>query len=217
MATRVRNCNWTHLQLHTCHSSHVHVNGAHKKCCGVQWCDITSEFQFHVWRSTGLKHESAHVIQWTISTKLFALDVTSEELHREGYAGVRLGEAQNPKPAEHEKDNAQEEPSPRRTRINEVGDAVPGSRFHHARSPKPTARRRTGVPAVRAPPTMPNSQRTYLSNNGLVINERFCNVLSATRTRSHTPEHTDSGLTGHMESKVMGASHTRKCGPAPTA
>ena len=110
---------WTHLQLHTCHSSHVHVKSAHKRCSSVQWYDVTSEFQFNAWRSTGLQNESAHVIQWTISTKLFTLDVTSGEPQQEGFEGVRLGE--------HERDSAREEPSPRRTRMNEAGDAVHGS------------------------------------------------------------------------------------------
>ena len=99
----------------------------------MQWHDITSEFQFHAWRSTRLKNQSAHVMQRKISTQLFALDVTSGEPHQGGYAGVRLGEAQNPQPAEHERDNAEEEPCPHRTRINEAGDAVPGSQHSTTR------------------------------------------------------------------------------------
>ena len=42
-----------------------------------------------------------------------------------GYAGVCMGEAQNRGPADHGRDSAQEEPCPRRTRIDEAGDAVP--------------------------------------------------------------------------------------------
>ena len=47
--------------------------------------------------------------------------------HPGGYAGVRLGEAQNQRPADHERHSAQEEPCPRRARISEAVDAVPQS------------------------------------------------------------------------------------------
>ena len=53
-------------------------------------------------------------------------NVLLEELSHGGYAGVRVGEAQNPGPALHKIGSA-EERSARRTRINEAGDAVPGS------------------------------------------------------------------------------------------
>ena len=69
----------------------------------------------------------SHAIHWTTSTELIALDVTPEEPLRGGHAGVRLGEARNPGPVEHERDLAEEEHSARRTRTNEAGDAVPGS------------------------------------------------------------------------------------------
>ena len=36
--------------------------------------------------------------------------------------------APGPQPADHERDNAQEEPCPRRTRVDEAGEAVPESR-----------------------------------------------------------------------------------------
>ena len=102
---------------------------------------------------------------------------------------MRLGEAQNPRPAEHERDSAQEEPSPRRTRINEAGDAVPGCQDSITRGvqnlqladvPVPAAQ---PVHAVRAPPTMLPGD---LPNNGHVIEERSYTVLNAARTRSHT-------------------------------
>ena len=54
------------------------------------------------------------------------MDVTLEEPSHGGYAGARLGEAQNPGPTAHERDR-EEERSARRTRINEAGDAAPGS------------------------------------------------------------------------------------------
>ena len=40
---------------------------------------------------------------------------------------MRLGGAQHPGPAEHERDHAEEEPSARRTSIDEASNAVPGS------------------------------------------------------------------------------------------
>ena len=40
---------------------------------------------------------------------------------------MRLGEVWNPGPADHDRDSAQDEPCPRRTHINEAGDAAPGS------------------------------------------------------------------------------------------
>ena len=47
-----------------------------------------------------------HVSRWTTSTELVTLDVTPEEPFHGAYAGVRLGEAQNPESAEHERDLA---------------------------------------------------------------------------------------------------------------
>ena len=83
--------------------------------------------------------------------------------HPGGYVGVRLAEAQNPGPADHERDSAQEETCPRRSRINESGDATPGSQESITRGVQnlqladvPAAQ---PVHAVRAPPTMPNSRR----------------------------------------------------------
>ena len=121
----------THLQHHTCHSLRVLVSGTHRRCVSVQWCDVTSEFQVHTWRNTTLKNQSAHAIRWTqfprSSLKLFARDGTSGRPQQGGYAGVRLVEAQNPRPVEHERDHAEEEPSARRTCIDEAAGAAPGS------------------------------------------------------------------------------------------
>ena len=117
----------THMQQHTCYFLRGLVGGANRWCVSMQWCDITSEFQVHTWRSTGFKNQSARVIQRTMSTKLSTLDGTSGEPHQGGYAGVRLGEARNAGPAEHERDLREEEPSARRARINEAGDVVPRS------------------------------------------------------------------------------------------
>ena len=78
---------------------------------------------------------------------------------------MRLGEAQTPGPTEHERDSVQEELSSRRTRINEAGDALPGSQDPITRGVQnpqladvPAAQ---PVHAVRAPPTVrrPAQQR----------------------------------------------------------
>ena len=71
--------------------------------------------------SLRLKSGAALVVRQPLPLK-----VTPEEPLHGGYAGVRVGEAQTSGPAAHEKDRA-EERSARRTRINEAGDAVPGS------------------------------------------------------------------------------------------
>ena len=65
------NVTLTHLHRHTCHSSDIHVTGVHKKCFSAQWRDITSELQFCAWRCTGSQSQSAHVIQWTLSSQGF--------------------------------------------------------------------------------------------------------------------------------------------------
>ena len=86
----------THWQQHSWNSLRVHVSGAHRRRVSVQWCDLTSEFQFHTWRSTGLKNRSAHGIQWTISTKLLALDGTSGEPHQGGVRGSAIERGAKP-------------------------------------------------------------------------------------------------------------------------
>ena len=83
--------------------------------------------------------------------------------HPGGHAGVRLGEAHNPGPADHDRDSAQEEPCPRRTHVDEAGAGVPGSQDSITRGAQnlqladvpPGQRAHT----VRAPPSMPNSRR----------------------------------------------------------
>ena len=106
---------------------HVLVRSAHRECVSVQWCDITSEFQFNAGRSTGLKNQSAHVVEWTVSTKLFARGVTSQEPHQGGYAGVRLEKCRTQGQPNTKEITQKKNASARRTSINEAGDAVPGS------------------------------------------------------------------------------------------
>ena len=69
--------------------------------------------------------ETSPTQAWTANIARPPCAERPEGSHPGGYAGVRLGEAQNPGPAE--RDSAQNEPCPRRTRINEAGDADPGS------------------------------------------------------------------------------------------
>ena len=104
----------THLQQHACGLLRDLVSGANRWCVRVQWCDTTSEFQLHMWRSTGLK----------IQSEQFPRDSLLLMEPQCGYAGVRLGEERNPGPAEHERDHA-EEPSARQTSMNEAGNQVP--------------------------------------------------------------------------------------------
>ena len=129
------------------------------------------------------------MVLWTTSTKLFALDVTSEEPHHGGYAGVRLGEAQNPGPADHgglaltrRVTQFQEAKTPLREEFRTCTWQI----FQQRSTTTHTEpRQRCPIPG-----DVPNS--------GLVINELFYNVLSA----AHTGK-SDSGLMEHM-SQVYG-------------
>ena len=157
-----RYCSSTHLQPHTCQLSHAHIQGAHGWCSRTVWHGGNFEFYLSTCRNLRFKLWLAHVVRLTNSTELIALDVTLEEPPHGGCAGVRLGEAQNPEPAAHERDVAGE-PCVRRTRINDAGDAAPGSQFSITRRVQnlqltgtpPAQPTRTG----RAPQPMPNSRR----------------------------------------------------------
>ena len=93
-----------------------HIRNAHEWCPRILCHNANSNIYFLARRSTGLKIRSVHAVQWTTSTKPFAFDVTLEELHHGGFAGMRLGEAQT-------QDSAHEEPCPRRTRIEQLQEA----------------------------------------------------------------------------------------------
>ena len=92
----------------------MHTNGI------LAWYNVTSEFLLYVAQHRAQEPSSSY----PMDNELVALDITSEEPH---HGRVRLGEAQNRGPAEHERDSAQEEPCPWRTRSDEAGDAVLGS------------------------------------------------------------------------------------------
>ena len=140
------------------------------------------------------------------------MDGTSGETHKSGYAGVRLGEAQNPGPAEHERDHAEEEPSNHRTLTTEAGDAVPGRQDSITRGVRnlqladvPTAQ---PVPVVRAPPTMPNTRRPtqQLSRHQTAFLQcAQCGVDPHAHTR-----HAGGGLVGHTSQKHGGQTLTQE-------
>ena len=90
--------------------------------------------------------------------------------------------AENPGPAEHGRDSAQEEPSPRRTRT-----------FQEARTPSREEFRIYSMQTFQHPSLSTQSEPCRrrpvpgdLPNNSFVVIERFHNVLSAAVTRSHT-------------------------------
>ena len=103
---------------------------------------------------------------------------------------MRLGEVQNPGPAEHERDSWSSESTA-------------------CRCPSSTARPRSQTPADDA---------GDLSNNSLVIHEWFYNVLSAARTRSHTLD-IQIVVLWDTQVENMEASHSHKkvCSPATAA
>ena len=101
-------------------------------CCGT---DRIQNFIRSTCRNLRFMFRLAHVVRWTISTELIALDDTLEEPPHGGYAGVRLGEAQNSGPAAHERDVA-EEPCARRTHQRGRRRSTRKPRLHHARSSK---------------------------------------------------------------------------------
>ena len=159
------------MLLHTCHSFHVLVRSAHRECVSVQWCDIISEFQNNAGRSTGLKNQSAHVVEWTVSTKLFARGVTSQEPHQGGYAGVRLEKCRTQGQPNTKEITQKKNASARRTGINEAGDAVPGSQDSITRGVQnlqladvPAAQPvRSQSPAIKEPTEQrPRHQRAFL-------------------------------------------------------
>ena len=137
---------------------------AHRRCASVQWCDLTSEFQFHTWRSTQLKNRSAHGIQWTISTKLLALDGTSGEPHQGGVRGSAIERGAKPALTR---------------RVTQFEDAKTPSheefRINSLQTSNSAARPRSNSPAddSQFPQTYPTTASPSL-----------CSV----RTRTHTPD-----------------------------
>ena len=158
---------------------------------------VTLEFQFYTWRSAGLKNQRAHVVQWTTPSKLFTFDVPLRgAAPRRDAQECDLGEAQN----------AEEEPSRRRTRVNEAGDAGPGSPDSITRGVEnlqladvPAAQ---PVTAVRAPPTVPNSQRPTQQRPR--HQRAFLQCAQCGADPLAYIGHADCGLTGHVSQKHGG-------------
>ena len=205
-----RNCTMTHLQQHSCHFLRVLVSGANRWCMSVQWCDITSEFDLNTLRSTGLKNSEC---TRDPMDNFNEAPCPGRNLRgtAPGYAGVRLGEARNPGPVEHERDHA-EEPSARRTRICEAGDAVPGSHdsitrgvrnLHLADVPAAHA-----VPVVRAPPTMPNTRRPTQQRSRRQT--AFLQCAQCGEDPHAYTGHADCGLMEHMSQKHGGQTLTQE-------
>ena len=105
--------------------------------------------------SSRLKSRFA-LVRLPTSTQLVPLNVTLEEPLHGGYAGVRVGEVQNPRPAAHERNRA-EERCARRTRINETGDAAPGSQISITRGAQNL--QRSGTVATLTTRTTPAPRR----------------------------------------------------------
>ena len=119
------------------------------------------------------------------STELVAFDVTSEERHHGAYAGVRVGEAQNPGPADHESDSAQDEPW---IRIHEAGDAVPGSLDpHHARIPESAAIRHRSSAAQSRIRSAAIGARSWSLSLGLELTHKPCVPSNNTRAVTFPP------------------------------
>ena len=124
--------------------------GTHKRRVSVPWCDIISEFQLHEWCSTGLKNQSTHVIQWTNSTKLFALDVTSGSRTKVDTPECDW-EMRKIQGQPNTKEITQKKNPSRRTRKNGAGDAVLGSQENTRRVQNSQL---ADVPAAQPVPTV---------------------------------------------------------------
>ena len=157
------------------HSSDIHDRGPHQSYSHVSYRNVKSECCLSVRRRVRFKSWRVHISRWTTSTELVALDVTLEEPLHGGYAGVRLGEAQNPGPTEHKRDLSERKPSARRTRFDEAGDAVPGSQAA-------IDRKSSSCPTARSEPCRPcPTPRDPLNNDHDTIELTF-DVLNAVWT-----------------------------------
>ena len=140
------NCSHTHV-IYSASTSEMHTLGALANYVTAK----NSKCYFHARRSTGFKIRSVHAIQWKTSRNLFGFEVISEEPPHGGYAGVRLGEAQIPRPADH------------------AGN-TPSSACRHPGSAARSRGQTLGGDAQCV---------ADLQNRGLVINERSHNVPHA--------------------------------------
>ena len=129
-------------------------------------------------------------------------------LGRGGYAGVRLGEDQNPGPATHDRDRtAAEQRTASHRRINEEGDSVPGSQTP-SRGEFNTCKYQT--PQVRKPLLQPHRHRRCPTHGDLLRRRRNSSLENTSSVRSVAP-HTAAvravsgrGLMLHMVQKHGG-------------
>ena len=123
------------MQQQTCDSLHVIVVVVGGWCLYVRWFEMTAAFEFFKCRGTVLGSRRL-VHKRIVFTKRLTLEGISRSPHPGGYAGVRLGEARNPGPAEYERDHTSELHG-QRTRMNEAGVRRElGPRSHDASDPE---------------------------------------------------------------------------------
>ena len=156
----------THITINTSFHLHVHLHftisrsnnsTSHRtilhKCSTVSWSVLNS-----------LRHEANKT---SISNELIRPAPAPALLNtREygGYAGTRVGEAQNPRPATHARDwTVTEQPNAAHRRINEAGESVPSSQDSVTRAVQnlcisDSLAAPAALPAP-PPPTMRNSRR----------------------------------------------------------
>ena len=147
-----------------------------------------------------------------------ALDVTLEEPPHGGCAEVRLCEAQKPGPTEHERDLV-EELCARRTRINEAGDAAPGSQDSITRGPRnlqltDTLATQTTLP-VPAPVDACFAKSDSTADETATGISSLCSVWY--RSRSLQRNLGPRPHVAHGSQAWWPAAHVRKCCPAAPA
>ena len=193
----------THLQQHTCQPLRVLVSVTNRWCVLVQWCEITSEFQHYTWRSSGLKNQSAHVIERTVSTELLALDGTSGEPRQGGYAEVRLGEARNSGPAEHERDDEHA----LTTRVTQFQEAKTPSHEEFR-----TACRRPSSAARPCSQSSANDAQFPQTYPAALRQQRAFPQCAQCGADPHAYNQTESGLMANMSQKQGGQTLTPESG-----
>ena len=195
-----RYSNSIHLQLRTCHVFYAITPSARACHSSTAWHTALFNCSLSTCRSLRLKSRAASVHRQFLTS-----DATLEERSHGGYASVRVGDVQNPGPAPHVQKNAALAKH-QRTRINEAGDAVPGSQDSITRGVQNL--QLTDTPATQttlidpAPPPMPNSRRLTQPRSRRQRHYFRCGQCGA------DPEvytgNSDRGLTMHMVQKHCG-------------
>ena len=151
----------THITFNT--SFHLHITISHSnnvtshrtilhKCGTVSWS---------VLNSLGLEANTTSISNELIRSAPAPALLNTREYG--GYAGIRVGEAQNPGPATHDRDwTVTEQPNAAHRRINEAGDSVPSSQDSVTRGVRKL--RISGSPA--APAALPAPPPSINRNSG---------------------------------------------------